>query len=863
MAPEPPNHLVIGTDSTHLVEYDKVASSPDRKIPLATSTVPQNASASPVKTQGSNDGIGSKHIYRIEYTDNTGTVIAVKKGSTPPAHNSNQGDDAPVFELIKRVRVFAKGSKKDDAEKPKDGTASSARKDDKPMVDKKEEIDSKHGEAVSSAIAKDLTDATKDIGPEKATDTEDLKLKDFDISPESNTTWSLKILSEYLMNALRAVVEYYPGLQLLSHDVEFNEPYKELIHHMDQLDRYKDNQPDDHTAEYQNTCKEHIDELLKYLKDTFSEKLNEEYMRHKRDIPVCTFPYLWLLFKPGEEVYWTWGNSAALSSMFIVEKVSEGVLGGTRATGLKVENWRVDYNCEVVGRAGYSEILQPFDGEKPIHELKMYPTRFYKEDPKRKSLISRQEQLLQNGKTFFRFCKSNGHYMMLRGRPVAGKGQKPMVHGRVVIDMDQYYADPSIRDVDLKPVLMANDNDINDDNEDDTTARTGCRCVNCGKKPRQRKGRDWTKFDNIDPDDSPAPDDDLFYRLCNEVVYAYLLQDRKWESVHISDLHEIAFDENLLDSLVLPPEIKSTVQALAWNASQKVGDTSDANYMTGKGNGQILLLHGAPGVGKTATAECVAELVKRPLISLTCGDLGTHVTAVETTLKKYMSWGEIWNGVVLLDEADVYLESRQKGEVERNALVSVFLRELERYQGIMFLTTNRIGTFDDAFLSRVHVGLLYKSLTDKDREKVWMNNFERLGKEKRDPPVKVHANAELYVSGCWKKEGEIQEDLINIQWNGREIRNAFQTALALASYETNGAKKQGEAKKDVVLRAEHIQSVVGMSKQFKIFVNDTKKGDEESRARLYRLRGSSDGEVTKESSFNYGTPSKRKLNPGE
>jgi hypothetical protein len=42
--------------------------------------------------------------------------------------------------------------------------------------------------------------------------------------------------------------------------------------------------------------------------------------------------------------------------------------------------------------------------------------------------------------------------------------------------------------------------------------------------------------------------------------------------------------------------------------------------------------------------------MKRPLIALTCGDLGTDVVAVERKLKKYMSWGEIWNGVVRPDK---------------------------------------------------------------------------------------------------------------------------------------------------------------------------------------------------------------------
>jgi hypothetical protein len=42
--------------------------------------------------------------------------------------------------------------------------------------------------------------------------------------------------------------------------------------------------------------------------------------------------------------------------------------------------------------------------------------------------------------------------------------------------------------------------------------------------------------------------------------------------------------------------------------------------------------------------------MERPLIALTCGDLGTDVVAVERKLKKYMSWGEIWNGVVRPDK---------------------------------------------------------------------------------------------------------------------------------------------------------------------------------------------------------------------
>jgi hypothetical protein len=189
-------------------------------------------------------------------------VIAVKQGTTLSLDSSDRGEDAPVFELIKRVKVFAKTSK-DTKKTSKDG--SSTEKDDGSATDRKDGATATN----SNVASKDKSEGLKD----KSQDTEDVKLKpkDFDVSPESNTTWSLKILSEHLMNALRAIVEYYPGLQLLSHAVEFTEPYRELIHHMDELECYKDNQPADHPPEYQNECKEHIEELLRYLRVNFGE----------------------------------------------------------------------------------------------------------------------------------------------------------------------------------------------------------------------------------------------------------------------------------------------------------------------------------------------------------------------------------------------------------------------------------------------------------------------------------------------------------------------------------------------------------------------------------------------------------------
>ena len=119
--------------------------------------------------------------------------------------------------------------------------------------------------------------------------------------------------------------------------------------------------------------------------------------------------------------------------------------------------------------------------------------------------------------------------------------------------------------------------------------------------------------------------------------------------------------------------------------------------------GMILLLCGPPGVGKTLTAESVAEEMKVPLYSMAAGDLGLDPRTVESSLRDILEMCTKWNAILLLDEADVFLEQRSLHELERNKLVSIFLRVLEYSECILFLTTNRVQTFDAAFQSRIHI----------------------------------------------------------------------------------------------------------------------------------------------------------------
>jgi replication-associated recombination protein RarA len=84
----------------------------------------------------------------------------------------------------------------------------------------------------------------------------------------------------------------------------------------------------------------------------------------------------------------------------------------------------------------------------------------------------------------------------------------------------------------------------------------------------------------------------------------------------------------------------------------KQANTFD-DVIEGKGKGIIMLLSGPPGVGKTLTAEAVAETMRVPLYMMSAGDLGTESSDVESALKNILKMTTKWKAVLLLDEADV------------------------------------------------------------------------------------------------------------------------------------------------------------------------------------------------------------------
>lgn len=126
----------------------------------------------------------------------------------------------------------------------------------------------------------------------------------------------------------------------------------------------------------------------------------------------------------------------------------------------------------------------------------------------------------------------------------------------------------------------------------------------------------------------------------------------------------------------------------------------------------------------------------------------------------------------------------------------MFLRVLDYYQGIMFLTTNQIAHFDIAIPSRIHVAIQYESLKPPQMEAIFKGFIEPLENEN-----KVEDYEDILD---WLKE-----DVYPIGFDGRQIRNIITTALGLARAEAKLRNGKGKLSK------KHLKSVINRVRLFK------------------------------------------------
>ncbi len=236
-------------------------------------------------------------------------------------------------------------------------------------------------------------------------------------------------------------------------------------------------------------------------------------------------------------------------------------------------------------------------------------------------------------------------------------------------------------------------------------------------------------------------------------VRVFSLDTKTYAYADVDDVAPYEFDTVAMSKLQLPAEMLSILtRVFDTPAGGLFGD-----LIKGKHGGVVILACGKPGVGNTLTAEVYAEQTQRPLYVLELGELGTNVANVEDNLQRVFTRVARWNAVLQFDECEIFLSKRGE-DLERSAIVGSFLRLLDYYQGILFLTTNRWEVLDHAVLSRVMLKLHYPDLDQTSRAAVWRTMLD--------------------AAGLKLVEGSLAE-LAETDINGRQIRNLTRLAKIL------------------------------------------------------------------------------------
>jgi len=183
--------------------------------------------------------------------------------------------------------------------------------------------------------------------------------------------------------------------------------------------------------------------------------------------------------------------------------------------------------------------------------------------------------------------------------------------------------------------------------------------------------------------------------------------------VHVDDMQPYVYQPELKQKLILPPEQTDLIDILTAEMDMLTDD-----IVAGKSGGTTVLCAGPAGVGKTLTAEVYSEIIQRPLYRVHSGQLGLNVAEMEKALKETLIRAQRWGAVMLIDEADVYIKKRADN-LASNAVVGVFLRVLEYFNGLLFMTTNRVDDIDEAIISRCIAMIRYRAPDHADRCKIW------------------------------------------------------------------------------------------------------------------------------------------------
>ena len=230
-------------------------------------------------------------------------------------------------------------------------------------------------------------------------------------------------------------------------------------------------------------------------------------------------------------------------------------------------------------------------------------------------------------------------------------------------------------------------------------------------------------------------------RLNDRIIGRLLCEKKKRLKLREDDFFEVIKPAISLDRVILHPktyeEIMLAIEMIEGGVAERLkkwgikgSSLLQSDYGKRKYQPITMLYYGAPGTGKTLTANAVAYTLKRDLITFDCSKILSMWVgeAEKNTRMIFDRYGELSRGmskppVLLLNEADQFLHRRTsaRGAADHsyNQMQNIFLEQIEKFDGILIATTNLAENMDTAFSRRFHYKIEFKRPGPHERLKLW------------------------------------------------------------------------------------------------------------------------------------------------
>lgn len=413
------------------------------------------------------------------------------------------------------------------------------------------------------------------------------------------------------------------------------------------------------------------------------------------------FEDIWYLFKRGDIVHVTsdamqrerLNKSPSTQSLFQIW----GCQREFSALAWILSCAYLDYNGDSYGYRAFIPRIRHFLGEKKVVDMGIYPVSYLEDDKIMADAQSNGAKIVDLMDRRFGFYRGWTEISDPLGGPATNPSgdeeRKPQyIEGVVLVDYrETFSALPNWKPTSFieNMEFRLNRKDLKLMYSSDSIPiiewdKAGKISLKSGGDWSFTTGSNWMAANHDEdrfhlPANPKSPPTGKLLALLPKRFYAYSVLERQYIRLNIDLVHtaEREASEKAFEKLAIDKMHKRLIVALVKSHFDKIETEKRTNIeietqdlIRGKGKGAIVLLHGVPGVGKTATAEAIAQKWKRPLFPITCGDLGYTADALESSLSNIFRIAHHWGCILLLDEADVFITRREVHDLKRNALVS-------------------------------------------------------------------------------------------------------------------------------------------------------------------------------------------------